>query len=137
MTQDLGAPPAAELDIRRPYAVLATCPTCGHEQELPEEWRAILTESEGRAGREWDGQLRCRGPRAQGGHAPTVMVMVPIRNPAPRERDGTYLVHLAPAEGSREAACTGELWGGLPNPMPPGAIMRLCPACARLARGRS
>lgn len=119
----------AELDIRRPYAVLAICPTCGRQQELPEDWQAILAESEGRAGRQWDGVIRCLA----GGHPPAEMVMTPIRNPALPERDGTYLSHLVQDNDHRRAACTGELWGGLPDRMPQGARIRLCPACARLA----
>jgi hypothetical protein len=122
--------PKAELDIRRPYAMLAVCPTCRREQELPEDWRTILAESEGQAGRQWDGLLRCWA----GGHPLTEMVVTPIRNPALPERDGIHLVHLVQDDDHRRAACTGELWGGLPDPMPPGGKVRLCPACARCAR---
>ncbi len=50
------------IDIRRAREIVATCPSCGMERRLPEEWQEILRASieDPREAREWDGQLRCR-----------------------------------------------------------------------------
>jgi|KBSSwiStaDraftv2_1062776.scaffolds.fasta_scaffold01170_13 hypothetical protein len=109
------------LDITRPYEVLAICPICLNQRNLPEDWRAIVAPGQPP---DWDGQIRC-----QRGHWPEVMTLTPVRNPARREADGTYVSHLVMDEDRRRAACTGQLWGGLPNDMPPGTRVRLCAAC--------
>jgi hypothetical protein len=119
-------PQPQTIDITRPYEILAICPECGNQRNLPEDWQQIMAPT---APPDWDGRIRC-----QNGHWPKAMAMFPVRNVDGPQPDGTYLNHLVMDEDHRRAACTGKPWAGLPNNLPPGTRIRFCDACNHTAR---